>query len=696
MNILSRSAQLSFKARMTLPMILQDEVAECGHACIAMISCFFGHRIDLTALRKRAKPSMHGVSLREINQLLEGLGFQTRALRVPLNELHLVKLPAILHWDMNHFVVLKKVTKTRVVIHDPALGVRSMTFDEVSRSYTGVVLEVTRASDFKIINAESKLNLFDLIKNIRGVKAVIAWLLILSLSIELLNLVGPLFMQYVTDHVISSSDNHNLLILTLGFVGMMLFQTLTEMVRGNLVLYLKMHLTERFSFSVMQHLFKLPLSFFEARHKGDLQSKVNVIDNIQQKIGTDFITTVLDGFMIILNLVVMLIYSQILTGLVLGALIFYMIMRYLSYHSLKFKMATSIHQHAKVASIFLESLQTMVPVKAFLKEQVRLNTWRNSLVDALNGDISVERLQIKYRGMNHLLTHLEYIGVVAFGASLVLNNQISLGMLFAFLGFRQLFVNKCSSFIDQLFEYRLITIQLDRLNDIMSQEPEVLPDMPIVHASTIQGGLELQSISFQYNPILPPVFQNLSLEIKSGEKVAIVGASGCGKSTLLKVMMGLLEPVAGQILFDGVPIAEFGVKNYRLLVASVMQEDSLLSGSIIENITFFDETIDLEYARYVAQLACIDETIKKLPMGYETRVGDMGSTLSGGQKQRILLARALYKKPKILFLDEATSHLDPDNEQCINQALAALNMTQIIVAHRKETIAMATRVIRLS
>lgn len=696
MNFMSRNPQLLFKTRMTLPMILQDEVAECGHACIAMIGCFFGHRIDLTALRKMAKPSMHGVSLREINQLFEGLGFQTRALRVPLNELHLVKHPAILHWDLNHFVVLKKVTKTRVVIHDPAVGVRSMTFEEVSRSFTGVVLEVTEASDFKIINAHSKLSLFDFIKNIQGVKAVISWLLILSLSIELLNLVSPLFMQYVTDHVISSSDNRNLPILTLGFVAMMLFQTLTEMVRGHLVLYLKMHLTEKFSFSVMQHLFKLPLSFFEARRKGDLQSKVNAIDEIQKKIGTDFITTVLDGFMIVLNLVVMLVYSRILTSLVLGALFFYVGMRYISYRSLKLNMATSVHQHAKVASIFLESLQTMVPVKAFLKEQMRLSTWRNSLVDALNGDISVERLQIKYRVINQLLTHLEYIGVVALGAALVLKNELSLGMLFAFLGFRQLFVNKCSSFIFQLFEYRLITIQLDRLNDIMSQEPEALPEVPITHASSICGALELQEITFQYNSILPPVFQNLSLQIRPGEKIAIVGASGCGKSTLLKVMMGLLEPVSGQILFDGMPLKEFGVKNYRLLVASVMQEDALLSGSIIDNITFFDEKIDLDYARHVAQLACIDDVIRQLPMGYETRVGDMGSTLSGGQKQRILLARALYKKPKILFLDEATSHLDQDNEQRINQALASLNMTQIIVAHRKETIAMAERVITLA
>jgi ATP-binding cassette subfamily B protein RaxB len=338
----------------------------------------------------------------------------------------------------------------------------------------------------------------------------------------------------------------------------------------------------------------------------------------------------------------------------------------------------------------------MVPVKAFLKERVRLNTWHNSYIDALNGDIAVERLQIRYRAVNQLLTHCEYIGVVALGAILVLKSELSLGMLFAFLGFRQLFVGKCASFIHQLFEYRLITIQLDRLNDIMSQEPEVLYEKIQTIKRPIEGALALQQVSFQYNPILPPILKDLNLHINPGEKVAIVGASGCGKSTLLKMMMGLLTPTAGRILIDGVALDDFGLRNYRLLIASVMQEDALLSGSILENITFFEEEVDLDYAHNVARLVCIDDVIQKLPMGYETRVGDMGSTLSGGQKQRILLARALYKKPSILFLDEATSHLDQENEQRINQALSKLNITQVIVAHRKETIAMADRVVSLS
>jgi len=688
-----KNAQLLFKPRMKLPLILQDEVAECGHACIAMVSCFLGHRIDLIALRKITPPSIHGVSLREMNQLFEGLGFQTRALRVPLNALQNVKTPAILHWNMNHFVVLKKMTKSRAIIHDPAVGVRSIPLQEVSQSFTGVVLEVTPSLDFKAIHATSKLRFFDVLKQTQGVKKVLVGLLFMSLWIELLNLVNPLFMQYVTDQVVSSSNHHHLLVLTLGFMLMMLMLTLTEGIRGHLVLYLTMHLTEQFSYAVMRHLFKLPLSFFEARHKGDLQSKVHAMHDIQKKVGTDFVTTVLDGVMILLNLVVMLVYSGVLTSLVLLAFVFYVGIRYLSYRTLKLQMATSVYQHAKVASIFLESLQTMLPVKAFLKEPVRLNAWHNRLIDALNGDIAVERLHIRYRFANQLLTHCEYIAVVALGALLVLNSELSLGMLFAFLGFRQLFVSQCASFIHQLFEYRLISIQLDRLNDILSQEPEALHET--TPSKNILGTLELQRVSFRYNPMSPPIVHELSLRINPGEKVAIVGASGCGKSTLLKMMMGLLKPTSGRILIDGIWLDDFGIRHYRGLVAAVMQEDALLSGSILENITFFEEEVDLEHAYHVARLVCMDDVIRKLPMGYETRVGDMGSTLSGGQKQRILLARALYKKPTILFLDEATSHLDPDNEQRINQALSQLNLTQVIVAHRKETIAMADRVISL-
>ena len=683
-----------FNARRSLPVILQDEIAECGHACVAMISHYWGHKLDLHAIRTRYKPSAHGVTLREINRMFEGISFQTRALRVSLSELHLIKGPAVLHWNMNHFVVLKQVKRAHIIIHDPAMGVRHCSMDEVSRSFTGVVLEVEKMHDFKPLKAQAKLSLADLIKTITGVKPFIACLLVLSLCMELLHLLSPLFMQYVTDHVIGSSDRSNLTILAVGFMILMFILAFTETIRSNMVLYLTSHLTEKCSSHVVKHLFRLPLDFFKTRNKGDIQSKVQSIEHIQRIVGTDFINTVLDGLMVTLNLVVMFIYSRALTSIVLAALLLFIITRYLSYQSLQKQTASSIHLHAKTASIFLESLQAITPIKSFLKEGIRFHTWRNGTIDSLNADIRIAKIQTMVHVTNQWLFSLEHMAVIYVGATLVLEHQLSVGMLFAFLAYRQLLVNKSSSLIQHLVDYNLISIQLNRLSDILCQEPEVI-QAGIGRIERTQGALSLRHISFQYNPTTSPIFQEVNLEIKAGEKVVIVGPSGCGKSTLLHVMMGLLKPTSGEILIDTTPLHDFGLKNYRELTASVMQDDALLSGSILDNISFFDEEIELDKVYQVAQLACIHETIRQLPMGYETLVGDMGSTLSGGQKQRILLARALYKKPKLLFLDEATSHLDEDNERRINQALASLNITQIIIAHRQETINMADRVIDL-
>ncbi len=685
-----------FRRAPLLPMILQDQISECGHACVAMIACFWGHHLDLAHVRKLSPSSLRGTNLREITQILMQLGLQTRALSVPLSELHLIRSPALLHWNMNHFVVLKEVTSTYVIVHDPALGVCQLTHAEVSQAFTGIVLEIERAATFKPITAHTTLTLWDWMKSIQNFNVWFVVLLVLSFLIELLNMSCPLFTQYVADQVIGTSNVQNLGVISLGFLIMILSLVFSERIRAHLVLYIKMHMTEQFSVNIMRHLFRLPLSFFEARHKGDLQSKVNAVSEIQRKVSIDFVTTILDGVMMLLQGSIMLMYSAGLTCLVLCVLILNVCVRFLSYRLLKDKMNTSIHQHAKAASLFLESLQTMLPIKAYLKESLRLNAWRTHFTDALNQDIAVERLQIRYQLANQLMTQVEYIAVVACGALMVMKGSLSMGMLFAFLGFRQQLVQKCASLIHQVFEYRLVALQLERLNDIVSHPPEIEETRPKYSLNAFRGEVILQDVSFSYHSAASPVLSNISIHVQAGEKIALVGPSGCGKTTLLKIMMGLLEPSSGKILIDGLALNDIGMKQYRANIASVMQEDMLFSGSLLDNITFFDEDVDINYVHYVSNIASIASFIQQLPMGYETRVGDMGSSLSGGQKQRILLARALYQKPKLLFLDEATSHLDVTNECHMNQALKSLNITQVIVAHREETIRMADRIVTLT
>ena len=688
------SVPLMFGQRRQLPLILQDESAECGHACVAMISNFFGHKLDLFAMRNVSNTTNRGTNLLEINQLFERLGFMTRALRVPIEELHFIQCPAILHWNLNHFVVLKKVRKNDVIIHDPAIGVRHCSMHEVSQSFTGIVLEVNKSADFKAIRNNDKLTLFHLIKTMTGINTFVILLLFISLTIEGLSLLNPLFLQYVTDDVIGLSERSNLYVIAAGFLMLTIINGFTEYIRSNMVIYLTNNLTEQFSSNVVKHILKLPLAFFEKRHKGDIQTKFQAIDDIQKKISTDFINTILDGLMILINLAVMLIYSGLLTTLVVLVLFINLVIRYASYHHLRKQTESSIHQHARATTVFLETLQGIIPIKSFLKERIRFNLWRHSYVHSLNADIKVSRMNVIYRTVDQLLSHIEHILVVCVGASLVLANRFSVGMLIAFLSYRLLLVNKASSFIQHIFDYKLISIQLNRLSGILFQQPEIL-SQGTGKIGPIYGALSLKNVSFKYNQHAAFIFQSINIDIKAGEKVAIIGPSGCGKSTLLKVMMGLLDSTEGEIYLDNRSIKEVGLENYRELTASVMQEDSLLSGSILDNIVFFDDDIDRDRVQCVAKLAYIHDTITQFPMGYETLIGDMGSTLSGGQKQRILLARALYKQPKILFLDEATSHLDVENEKNINQSLKSLDITQVIIAHRQETIRMADRVIEL-
>ena len=694
--MLIKPSLLRFKFRPQLPMILQDERAACGHACVLMIANFCGHRLDMQGLRQRYKPSVRGITLLEIDSMFAMLGFNTRALRVPLSDLHLIKTPAILHWNMNHFVVLKRVKKNRIIIHDPAVGVRTCEWKELGQAFTGIVLEVTKREEFQKIRHSKTLTLMAVLRSVNGAFKMLGLLLMLSFLIECLRILNPLLMQYIIDYALGSNYLSQMYRIGIGFTLFVVFQGLLEYIRNHLVLFSTMQLREGLTTHTLKHLLSLPLSFFEQRHLGDIQSKFQTIEHIQAALSTDFVYTFLDGLMVVLTFVVMTQYSWVLSSIVCIALFVYVSMRLLSFRHYRSQHAAAILSHAKSASSFLETLRAMGPIKCYLKENTRFQLWQNDYIDALNHDIQVSKLHINYQIGNQIVLQLDHIIVICVGAGLVLSKQLTIGMLLAFLAYRLMLVNKASSLIQHVFDYQLIRSQLQRLNDIIQQSPEerVAPRISLIEA--VKGSIRVQDLCFCYHPQAPWVLNQLNFDIRVGEKIAIVGPSGCGKSTLLKILMGLERPVSGTILIDDTPLEILGIQSFRALTATVMQEDTLFSGSIIDNITFFAEESEMTRVYHVTRLTGMHETIMAMPMGYETLIGQMGTALSGGQKQRLLLARALYKEPKFLFLDEATSHLDALSERHINSALRSLNMTQIMVAHRQETIDMADRVIQLT
>lgn len=688
-------ALLRFYGRTQLPMIMQDEMAECGHACIAMIAGFWGYRLDLVALRRLNQPSVRGMNLRQMAELFEQFGFKTRAIHVPMADVHLIKTPAVLHWNNHHFVVLKHIKRHKMIVHDPRLGVRQYDPSEFARFFSGVTLEVEKSQVLQLMCKPTQFTLWSLFKSMPGMSRMSALLLGLSILIEGMQIIHPMFMQYVTDYVLGSNALGQMYVLGGGCILFVLLQGVTEFLRSHLVLYSSMQITESLASTLCQHLLKLPLAFFSHRHLTDIQSKFQSIDHLKNKLSTDLIHTLLDGLMVVFTLGVMFLYSPILASIVCLILLLYAGSLYGSFRGYKHQASAAIALHARSTLTFFETLQGMAATKAFVKESLRFQLWRNDYMDALNHDIQVSKLQIRYRILNQVLFHVEYVVVVCVGASLVMSQHLSIGMLLAFLAYRLMLVNKSSAFLQYVCAYQVLSIQLERLIDLSASEPEKIQ----TSTSAVvlgKGVISLKDLTFHYHAQEKKIFENITMEVQPGEKVAIIGPSGCGKTTLLKIMMGLEFPISGAVLIDDLPLPIFGIHNFRQLSAAVLQDDVLFTGSILDNIVFFAEEVDMARVYEVAQMACIHTTIITLPMGYESLIGQMGATISGGQKQRLLLARALYKNPKFLFLDEATSHLDVVTEQSINQALEALSITQIMVAHRQETIAMADRVIDLS
>lgn len=401
------------KQKNKLPSVLQDEVAECGHACVAMLSSYYGHKLDMHALRKVQKPSTKGINILQIINILEKLKFTTRPLRVPLEEVKFIQTPAILHWNLNHFVVLKKVSRNKIIIHDPAIGVCKYSHAEFSKHFTGIVLEVTKATDFISLQSPQKLTLLKIVKNTPLIKQALRFLMMLTCGLEVLNLLNPLLLQYITDNVLGTNTYNNLYTIAIGFTLLIVIKSIAEYARENLVLFTTTNFAESFTSGVFKHLLSLPISFFTSRHQGDIQSKFQAINHIKTKISSDFVNTLFDGIMFILTLSVMLVYSVPLTVVVTTAILIFLCLRYFSYQQLKTQSASAVYLNAKLASQFLETLRAITPIKIYRKEKQRYTTWHNSYINSLNAEISVAKKQILYKVTNHFLFHIEHILVLS-------------------------------------------------------------------------------------------------------------------------------------------------------------------------------------------------------------------------------------------------------------------------------------------
>ena len=677
-----------------LPLLLQTEAAECGLACVAMVAAHHGHHSDMATLRQRFSLSLKGATLADLVRMAGQLQLSARAVRAELAHLPDLPVPCVLHWDMNHFVVLKYVRRGVAVIHDPARGVRRMPLAEVSRHFTGVVLELTPQLDFRPRTERQAVTLRHLLGRVSGLKRSLLQIFALALALETFLLLTPFLMQWVVDGVLVSADRDLLVTLGIGFGLLVLIQVGTGAIRSWAVLHLSSSLNLQWLGNVFSHLMRLPVGWFEKRHTGDVMSRFGAVQQIQQTLTTSFVEAVLDGLLVVITLVMMWVYSGLLTGIALAGVAVYAALRWAFFRPLRDATEEAIVHDAKRASHFLESLRGVQSIKLFNRQEDRQGRFMNLVVDAMNANIATRKLDLVFGVLHKLVFGLERIAIVWVGALLVLDKSFSVGMLFAFVAYKEQFAQRISALIDKVVEVKMLKLQGERLADIVLSEPEAEP-AGVRQRADLPARLELRDVSFAYSDAEPEVLRKLSLAVEPGESLAIVGPSGCGKTTLLKLMLGIHTPLAGEILVAGIPLSQLGLRAWRDMIGTVMQDDQLFAGSITDNIAFFDEQPDAAWVEQCARVAAVHDEISAMPMAYQTLIGDMGASISGGQKQRILLARALYKRPSILFLDEATSALDVDHEREVNQAIRALHLTRIIVAHRPETIASASRVVVL-
>ncbi|MEF8326853.1 peptidase domain-containing ABC transporter [Escherichia coli] len=686
---------LDLRWQRRVPVIHQTETAECGLACLAMICGHFGKNIDLIYLRRKFNLSARGATLAGINGIAEQLGMATRALSLELDELRVLKTPCILHWDFSHFVVLVSVKRNRYVLHDPARGIRYISREEMSRYFTGVALEVWPGSEFQSETLQTRISLRSLINSIYGIKRTLAKIFCLSVVIEAINLLMPVGTQLVMDHAIPAGDRGLLTLISAALMFFILLKAATSTLRAWSSLVMSTLINVQWQSGLFDHLLRLPLAFFERRKLGDIQSRFDSLDTLRATFTTSVIGFIMDSIMVVGVFVMMLLYGGYLTWIVLCFTTIYIFIRLVTYGNYRQISEECLVREARAASYFMETLYGIATVKIQGMVGIRGAHWLNMKIDAINSGIKLTRMDLLFGGINTFVTACDQIVILWLGAGLVIDNQMTIGMFVAFSSFRGQFSERVASLTSFLLQLRIMSLHNERIADIALHEKEgKKPEIEIVaHMGPIS--LETNGLSYRYDSQSAPIFSALSLSVAPGESVAITGASGAGKTTLMKVLCGLFEPDSGRVLINGIDIRQIGINNYHRMIACVMQDDRLFSGSIRENICGFAEEMDEEWMVECARASHIHDVIMNMPMGYETLIGELGEGLSGGQKQRIFIARALYRKPGILFMDEATSALDSESEHFVNVAIKNMNITRVIIAHRETTLRTVDRVISI-
>jgi len=679
---------------MKIPVIRQHNQADCGLACLAMIAGAHGNHQDVPQLKARFGSSDSGWGLHRLMDAGRMLALDSRALKLDIHEARQLRTPAILIWGANHYVVLRRVTRRSWSIIDPARGLCRCNLAEVNRRFSGIALEMFPANNFQRQSRPPGLRLVHLWAGRKGIWSSVAVILLLSASLQVMSLLSPLYIQLVVDHGLARHDRELIPLLALGFGALAVLGVATGFTRSMLVLLAGNQLTQYFSSSFHHHLLRLPLRYFLDRDIGDIMARFGSLDPVLKLFTTGIVTAIIDGVLAFATVFLLFAYSPVLAAVIIMALLVQVIIQMLVLPGMRIRTEDAIHAGANEKTAFIESLRSIISLKANAMERSRHLFWHNRLCSSISASSRLATLEIRVDTVLNLLASLEIILVIYLGALAVLQAEMTIGMLYALVAYRNHFTGAARRLLAEIVDFRMLKLHLSRLGDIALTAPEP-EDGTDCDENTVAGALRLEDVSFAYGADQTPVLKEIDLAVPEGAQIGIVGDSAAGKTTLLKLILGLLRPTHGKIVFPGTDRQHATGEHVRRQIGVVMQGDTLFTGSVAENVALFALEADRDRVAACCALSGVVADIEALPLKYETRIGDMGAMLSAGQVQRLLIARALYKKPRILVLDEATANLDARSRAQVNENLRRLGVTIIRVTHQEDELGFCDRVYAL-
>jgi ATP-binding cassette subfamily B protein len=670
----------------------QHDEMDCGAACLTMITKFYGYNVSEGLVRELANVSVSGASMGAVCKAGENLGYRTRALKLTYPSLRNLRLPAIVHWQGYHWIVLFRISKDFVWVSDPAIGIRKLSHEEFKKSWTGYAIELEPTLQLEEIKPAQN-PIFRYLRYLAPMKFFLFEIFLAALVLNVLGLASPLFIQAIIDNVIVYKDVSLLNMMLMGMVIVAIFSTAMGGVQQLIIALITAKLDLRMLAEFFKYVLSLPMRYFYTHKIGDTITRFGENSKIRAILTDASISTVLNIIMIVLYLTMMFLYNMTLTLVVLAFIPLFIGMTLVFTPVFKKISNEQFLISADQSSYMIEAISGIETIKANGTEWSVRNKWEEIFLKAVNLGFKSQRIGLFSGILSQTINTASTVAILWVGANQVIEGRLTVGELMAFNALIGSVMGPIMSIISLWERYQSVVVAMDRLNDVYEIEPEepapTPGKKPKIELPRCEGGVELRNLQFRYgSEDSPLVLRDINLEIKPGQRIAFVGQSGCGKSTLIKMIPGFIMPTGGSILIDGVDTKSVSLTSLRRSIGMVLQESFLFSGSVTENIALGDENPDMNRVYKAADMAAAHEFIVNFPKGYDTVIGEKGMAVSGGQKQRICIARALYRDPKILIFDEATSALDAESEKRITENLSTIlsGRTSFTIAHRLSTV----------